>query len=438
MTKCPLQAGNAQVVITPPLGVSMAGYYHDRKADDVLDDLYARALVLSDCTTSTALVVCDLIGLRHEITSRIRAQVAQSTGIPDTNTLICCTHTHTGPVTSAWTEAGIHPDPAYLDVLARKVADAVQLAWQRRRPAALHVGRGHVEGIGSNRRLWMRDGTLRTNPPFQSPDIVRPAGPIDPELGMWMVRDADDVPLALVNTYALHPDQVGGTALCADYGGVEARLLQKFLGPDCAVLCPNGPCGDINHFDFSKPLAYNRGLHVHKRSGHALAGEAIVQLPALQPAAPGPLRAGSRTIQAALRVPTEDEVAWAEKAVAGEMHGFDAGGLAVVKAHRILKIHHSAQTAIPIEISAIAVGDSALVGLPGEIFVELGLEIKGRSPFGYTFVAELCNDAIGYVPTRKAYKEGGYEATSSPLAPGTGEQMVEAALALLRDLSPRP
>ena len=421
-------------MITPPLGHSMAGYYHDRKANDVLDDLYARALVLSDETTSATLVVCDLIGLKREMTERIRAQIAQYTGIPPTNTLICCTHTHTGPITSSWAEAGIHPDQSYLDVLACKVADAVQLASQRRQPAVLYAGRGHVQGIASNRRLWMRDGTLRTNPPTQSPDIVRPAGPIDPELGIWMVRDADGAPLAMVNTYALHPDQVSGTAFCADYGGVEARLLQQLLGQNCAVLCPNGTCGDINHLDFSKPRAYNRGLHVHIRSGHALAGEAIKQLPNLHPVAAGAVRAGSRTVQAALRVPTGDEVAWAEKAVGGEMHGFDADGLAVVKAHRVLRLRRSAQTAIPVEISAIAVGNTAFVGLPGELFVELGLAIKARSPFPTTFVAELCNDAIGYVPTRKAYDEGGYEATSSPLAPGTGEQMVEAALSLLNGL----
>jgi hypothetical protein len=413
----------------------MAGYYHDRKADDVLDDLYARALVLSDNKTSAALVVCDLIGLRREMTAQVRADIAQRTGIPAANTLICCTHTHTGPITEPWPKAGIYPDPAYLDVLAKKIADAVQLAYQRRQPATLHAGRGHVEGIAFNRRLWMRDGTLRTNPPFQSADIVRPAGPIDPELGVWMVRDLEGAPLAMVNTYALHPDQVGGTALCADYGGVESRLLQHFFGPDCTVLCPNGTCGDINHFCFSKPAAYSHGLHVHQRSGHALAGEAIKQVPNLAPVDAGVVRAGSRTIQAALRLPSDEEVAWAEKAVGGEMRGFDADGLAVVKAHRILRLHQGATSSIPVEISALAVGGTAFVGLPGEIFVDLGLAIKARSPFPHTFCGELCNDTIGYVPTRKAYDEGGYEATSSPLAPGTGEQMVEAALALLNELS---
>ena len=75
----------------------------------------------------------------------------------------------------------------------------------------------------------------------------------------------------------------------------------------------------------------------------------------------------------------------------------------------------------------------ALVGLPGEIFVELGLAIKERSPFRHTIVNELCNDSIGYVPTAKAYAEGGYEATSTPLAEGTGERLVEAALNLLQE-----
>jgi hypothetical protein len=126
-------------------------------------------------------------------------------------------------------------------------------------------------------------------------------------------------------------------------------------------------------------------------------------------------------------------VAWAQRTAGGELHGFDAHGLDIVKAHRVLRLHNSTQDHIPVQISAIAVGEVALVGLPGELFVELALDIKARSPFAYTFVSELCNDVIGYVPTRKAYDEGGYEATSTPLVPGTGEQMVEGALALLDD-----
>jgi hypothetical protein len=133
-----------------------------------------------------------------------------------------------------------------------------------------------------------------------------------------------------------------------------------------------------------------------------------------------------------LRVPTAAELAWARQAAQAELRGFDAAGLDVVRAHRMIRIHESGADRIPVEISAITVGDVAMVGLPGEIFVELGMAIKERSPFAHTYVFELCNDSIGYVPTRVAYEEGGYEATNTRLQPGTGERFVETALGLLQ------
>ena len=430
-----LLAGCAEVLITPPLGVSMAGYYHDRRADSILDDLYTKALVLSDGQTTAALVVCDLIGLTRSITDRVRRLIAQRLPVPLAQAMICCTHTHTGPILADWPEAGMYADAAYLDVLERKIADAVQLAYQRIQPVSLLAGAGRVEGIAFNRRWWMKDGSLRTNPPLQSPDLDRPAGPIDPELGILLARDARGAALALVNAYALHADEVGGTAFCADYQGVESRLLKRVLGENVAVLCPNGPCGDINHLDFSKPPEGQKGLQVAERSGSALAGEAIRRLAGLQAVPAARLRAGSRTIQGQIRAPSAEDLEWAERAVSGEMSGFDSRGLDVVRAHRMLQIRAQEVSQVPLEVCAFAVGTAAFVGLPGEIFCELGLAIKRGSPFPHTFVAELCNDKAGYVPTRSAYGEGGYEATSSRFAPGTGEQLVEAALDLLAELS---
>jgi neutral ceramidase len=431
----PLQAGSAQVVITPPLGISMAGYYHDRRANDIRDDLHAKALVLSLNATTVALVVCDLIGLERALASRARQQITERTGIPASHVLICCTHTHTGPVLADRPLAGMVTDQAYVEVLTAKIADAVQLAYQRRQAVSLYVGSGHVEGIAFNRRYWMQDGTLRTNPPFQSPDIVRPAGPVDPELGILFAQDRQSNPLAMVNTYALHADEVGGTAICADYQGVESRLLQHVLGDAPVVLCPNGTCGDINHFDVSRPADRQKGYVAAERSGRALAGEAIKQLTDLKPARPEYLRAGCRMLQVDLRLPSPDEVAWAEKVARDELHGFDRQGLDVVRAHRILRMQAMGASQLAVEISAIALGEVAFVGFPGEVFVELGLSVKRASPFPYTFPVELCNDAVGYIPTRAAYDEGGYEATSSPFPPGTGERMVETALELLHELA---
>lgn len=427
-----LRIGAAEVVITPPLGISMAGYYNDRKADDIHDDLYAHALVLDSDGKAAALVVCDLIALDRELAAESRQMIEERTGIPAAATMICCTHTHTGPLVSRKPHRILQYDPAYAEMVVHKVADSVQLAWQKRKPAVLRFGVGRAEGISGNRRWWMKDGTLRTNPRFQDPELDHPAGPIDPQVGVVVAYDADAVPLAVLVNFALHSDEVGGTALGGDYQGVENRLLKRMLGNECVVLCPNGCCGDINHFDWSKP-APQSGQWRAERSGSVLAGEVVKRLPDLQPVAGAPLTAAGATIAAELRLPDDEEVAWAEQVAGGRMSGFDAQGLDIVRAHRILGLRDDAEASRPAEVSAITIGDVAIVGLPGEIFVELGLTIKEQSPFPYTMVNELCNDSIGYVPTAKAYREGGYEATSTPLAEGTGEKLVETALSLLKE-----
>jgi hypothetical protein len=432
-----IRIGAAEAVITPPLGVSMAGYFRDRRADDVLDDLYARAVVFRAGDQAAALVVCDLIGLESEDTGAVRKEIERRTGIPAAHVMICCTHTHTGPVLTARPSLEMYPDEAYMAVLRRKLSDVVQLADQRKSPASLRAGSGHVEGIAFNRRYWMKDGTLRTNPPYKSEEIARRAGPIDPELGMLLVSDEAGRPVALVNVYALHPDEIGGTGFSADYGGVESRILKQVLDASCVVACPNGCCGDINHIDFiSGDDRFRHGVMAAERSGSTLAGEAIRQLVSLWPVEEPVLAAGSQSLQAQLRVPDDEELAWAEMMVKNEMDGgFDVHGLDIVAAHRMLAIKGLGLSEMTLEVSAITVGDVALVGLPGEIFVELGLAIKDGSPFPRTQVMELCNATPGYVPTEKAYGEGGYEATNSRFQPGTGEALVEAAVELLNRLA---
>ncbi len=347
--------------------------------------------------------------------------------------MIACTHTHTGPLTADWPENQMVADAAYLDVLGRRIADAAVLASKRLLPVSAWVAHGKVEGVAFNRRYWMNDGSLRTNPPFQSPGIAGPAGPLNPDLGLLLLRGFDGEPAALLTSYALHPDQVGGTALGADYEGVMVGLLKGALGAGCAVLCTNGCAGDINHFDMSRP-GPQYGMACAERSGRALAGEAIRRLSDLAPLEAPRLRAASRGIELPLRVPTPEEVEWARPLAGTPMTEFDQAGLDIVAADRIMELHARGETHIPAEITAITLGELALVGLPGEIFSQLGLEIKRNSPFTHTFVVELCNDSIGYLPPHNVYEEGGYEAASSPFKPGDGEMLVEAALGMLEGM----
>lgn len=431
-----LEIGKAELVITPPLGVSLAGYYYDRRANGIIDDLYARAVVLSDGVTRVAIVVCDLIGIGKQLAQRIHSSIGERSGIPAGQVMVCCTHTHTGPLTEAWKAAGLFPDEAYLDVLARRIADTVVLADQHRQPASAWVGHGRVENVAFNRRYWMKDGSIRTNPEFQDPQIVQRAGPEDEDLGLLLFRGENDRPLALVSNFAVHPDQVNGCAFSADYEGVEARLLKKVLGEDCAILCPNGCCGDLNHWDFFRPGDQQcQGPAAAARTGSAIAGEALKQLPRLHRVRAGGLQIRQHEVEVILRVPTPEEVAWAKEAGGKPMRDFDAAGLDVVRANRMLDIHASGISQISTQVMVIALGDVAMVGLPGEIFVELGLEIKRRSPFPHTLLFELCNDNIGYILTSKAYTEGGYEATSSPFQPDSGDRLVEQVTGLLHGIA---
>ena len=434
----PLQIGRAERVITPPLGVSMAGYYHDRRADDILDDLYARAIVVQSGEVRLALIVCDLIHLQRGFTRGVRAAIQARCGIPAECILICCTHTHTGPMTNPWPSAKLYPDPSYMDVLARMIVDTTQLASQRLQAAELSVGHGRVEGIAFNRRYWMEDGSVRTNPAFQDPAILRRAGPEDPDLGLLLFRGEGGDPLALVSNYAIHPDQIGGTALSADHEGAEARLLKQALGPACAVLVPNGCCGDINHFDFFSPEEIQRSSPgMAAKNGQVLAGEVLKQLPCLEPAGLFSPHSAQRVVPIDLRVPSEAEIAWAKETAQQHLGAFNAQGLDVVKAHRILEVAGMTRGQIEAEVTVFGLGDVAIVGLPGEIFVELGLEIKRASPFKHTWIFELCNDNIGYVLTAKAYEEGGYESSSCIFQPNSGARLVNAALALLEELKTR-
>jgi hypothetical protein len=106
-----------------------------------------------------------------------------------------------------------------------------------------------------------------------------------------------------------------------------------------------------------------------------------------------------------------------------------------VNAHKVVDVLSRKGAPVEAEVQVIALGDQcAIVGLPGEIFTELGMYIKSRSPYPTTMVVELTNGSIGYVPDRKAYLEGNYEPVSARCAAGSGERLADTAIKMLYDL----
>lgn len=433
-----LSIGAAQRNISPPLGTHMAGYYHVRPASAVHDDLFARAMVIDDGTTVIALVTSDLVSIREESVFNARTQVEEATDIPGGNVLICCTHTHTGPITRGDRSAGTFGSMSetYMATLEAQIAAAVTEAWETRVPGTLRIGKSNETRIAFNRRFHMRDGSVKTNPGKNNPDVIGPVGPIDPEVYVLLAESNQGDPVGVLVNYSLHADTTGGDRISADYSGWMEKHLRN-MSPEldeAVVLYANGFCGDINHVDVNDPNQL-KGFEESERIGRALAESATQALSQLEPLKGTTVRALQCIEVLPAVVPTEEDIAWAREAVAATPAGGGPGRDDLVKAHRDLALQELSKKHFDTEVQVMAVGNVVVTALPGEMFVELGLSIKEHSPFEHNLLAELANGNLGYICTEEAYPQGAYEPTSSRVLPGSGEQLVRAALALQREIA---
>jgi hypothetical protein len=442
-----VKVGVAAVDITPPLGIPMAGYYHVRGADGVLDPLFSKAMVLEADGGRAALVTLDLISVTRDITDQARAMVEAATGIPADRVMVSATHAHTGPQLAgrgaANRDLGGQQElaVAYTEGLPAKISESVAVAVQRLHPAQLSAARGRCEDLTFNRRYFMRDGTVGWNPGKKNPNIAMAAGPSDPELGvLYLERAGATDPresLATFVNFAMHPDTCGGSQISADWPGALGRVLAGYHGASHLTLVANGTCGNLNHLDCG--WAWPQGSPSEQHRIATILGAAVFQTyKNLEPlAGPLPLRSRSMTVELDLPEIPPAEIEEAKRTV--QQTRDDAGGnfMKLVRAYRALDVADRQGKPHQVEVQVIALGDDvAWVSLPGEIFVELGLSIKKRSPFQHTFLVELANESIGYIPDRRSFAEGNYEPESARCAPGSGERLVEAAVNLLQSLHP--
>jgi hypothetical protein len=440
-----LAAGVATVEITPPLKYRMSGYFYERVSTGVKDPLMAKALVLRQGDAEAALVFCDLIGMSPDVSAAARKMAEKETGIPAANIVIAATHSHTGPMyfgelrrhfhDSAVKQHGSDPleEVDYPAQLAERLVEAIRKARESARPARLKSGTAEQLGLSFNRRFHMKDGTVRFNPGVLNPDIVRPAGPIDPEVGIVLVEDAESsAPLAVLTVFALHLDTVGGTEYSADFPYYLEKTLREKLGGDVVSLFGAGTCGDVNHIDVTNSERLKTDF-----IGTTLGNTVLSALPDLKAVAEPALSARSSIVQAPIQEYTEEEIAQAAKDMF-RVGTRELSFLEQVTACKITSIAQRGVDKLPAEVQVLRLGnDTAIVALPGEVFVDLGLAIKRASPFQTTLVVELSQDAPGYIPTKKGFAEGSYETVNSIIATGGGEMMVEEAIRLLKELKPQ-
>ena len=429
------RVGRAAVEITPEVGTPMNAPQRpgvpSKTAGEAHDQLRVKAVVLEEGGKRAALVVCDLTNIPLSIIEEARRLVGEATELDPGSVMISATHSHTAPqirprfLGTADDEAR-RKAMAYIAALPARMADAVRLAEADLRPARASAALGREDSISFNRRFYMKDGSVQVNP-FKGEDskldrILRPTGPIDPEVGVVSFAAEGGEPLATLVNFAIHLDTMGGERPSADFPFMLDRLLGAVHGPEMLTVFSPGAAGNINHYDLLDPARPRRtkGPRESSRIGAILAAEALRTHPRLAPLRGSPLR----TAREVVRIDYHPEKARKLLERIGQAPRHFDGEVEVIR--------EGGRVSFDAEVQAIALGDElAWVGLPGEMFVELGLALKAASPFRYTMIHTLANGSIGYVPNLRAYPEGAYEAAATRCAPGSGERLIEAATRLL-------
>jgi neutral ceramidase len=440
-----LRLGAAELDITPPVGYRMAGYFDERLSTGVHDRLKAKALVLQQGREQIALVFCDLLGLSLKVSTNARAFASRQTGIPVAHIVISATHSHTGPLfddvrrdyfhQAAVAAQGTDPQETidYPAFLIERLVKVIVTAQKNARVAQLEAGITRQENLAFNRRYWMKDGKVVFNPGQLNPNIVRPAGPTDPDVAILLAREhGAKEPYAGVTIFAMHSDTVGGTLFSADYEYYVEQTLRRALGSNYISAFGLGTCGDLNHIDVSRQEPVT-GFEVAERLGRTLGQTVLEAVPRLTVIEHPMLTTRSKSLQAALQEASPQQIAEA-RAMLDRLADSKTDFYTRVSTVKVLDLAQRGSS-WPMEVQVIRFdADTALVCLPGEIFVELGLSIKRASPFRRTLVMSVCNDRPSYVPTLKAFQEGSYEITNSRVKPGVGEELVKTAVKMLNQL----
>ena len=448
-----VEAGFATVDITPPAGWRRAGSYTEFVSTGVHDPLQAKAMVLSQGETVVAFVGNDLCSVPRELTDRARTLASQKTGIPFAHIVITATHTHGGPEYFGPLRDCLHAralkenngtDPCepldYPALLVERWVDAIARARNARQPVNLSVTVPQVPDVAFNRRYLMKDGTTGWNPGKLNTNVFRPLGPTDPDLPFVLVREAASArPMGSLTVFAMHTAIYGGAPFSACYPGHLQTNLRRLLdAPRFISIFGEGCAGDVNHIDVNSPDPQDSETYP-PMVGAKLAEAIAAALPFARTIATNQLAMRSVTIHSPVVPVSEAEYA-AARQLMENLDRNDAPFLTIVDAWRKIFRHEYWQKhggKLPQEIQAMRLDrDTAIVTLPHEVFVELGMAIKAASPFRTTIVVSLANDLDFYIPTRRAFEEGHYEPTTCPLEPGCGQLLAQAAIKLLNDLRP--
>ena len=394
------------------------------------------------------LISIDHCGILREMATEFRKNISEVTGVAMEAIYIHATHTHTAPYLNKNSEYMLERE--YYQMVCRKMADVVRIALEDMKPARMGLGVGKAPDIAYIRRFRMKDGSIRTNPGVNNPDILAPIGEVDERVSVLRFdREGADT-LVLVN-FADHPDTVGGCKISADWPGFVRRTVEKVLDNTKCIFF-NGAQGDVNHvkvhtkegdlngmfMDFDD---VSRGYDHARFMGRVVTGGVLQIYDKVKYVNVDSIQYKQKTIQVLSNMSATEDLPEARRIDALHQEGRDeelpyTGMMLTTKvaeAARMLRLEHGPES-FEMELSGIAIGDVMMLGIPGEPFTGVGRALKDTE--GWELVIPTCNTngKQGYFPMKEAYDEGGYEAGSSNFRAGVAEQIIEEGKKLMKEL----
>lgn len=425
-----LMAGFAVEKITPPLGVTMAGYAARKGgATGVHDDLYAHVMFLKQGSQSAVVISLDLEEVPDDLVKAIREHVSADTSIPVEAILVAATHTHSGPLVGS--RLGENADPAVVEGIRKATTIAAVKAAGDLETVRIKVGSASVRDVAKNRR------SLEPSP--------------DPEVN-FIGFHVDTQLIGCVVNFPLHATVLGAEnrLYTADYPGYLRRTIQE-RHPGCCTLFLNGAAGNLNigysadasalgeRFDFR---TFENAAEVGKKLGTAVVtgldaadwvDEPIIEVRHNQ--VPLPLKS----------LPSIAELDGSIAQLTRKMNELCVAGASPTEVSEVeiatvylkclkdsmLRRGIEGQQELAMPLQAVRIGPAILLAIPGELFVELGLAVRRSRRDMHVFIVGYANGAWGYLPNRDAFDQGGYEVQTSIFDENMGEALVRGASELV-------
>ena len=446
-----LEVGYARVNINPMLGIGVHGYFVPRFAKGLLDDLEASALALSCGGSPVLLISADLCLMSVENSNQFRSAISKASGIPFENIFFTCTHTHTSPLTEPTTffEADEELINSYASFLEQRLCDLAVLALENLKPARMGFAVGHApDRIAYIRRYRMKDGSTMTCPPINDPNIDYPLGELDQRVNVLRFdRDGDDS-IVILN-YGLHADTINGERISADWPGWTRRTIEKALdGVKClCIMGAEGDVGSTNVFPSGgdmndTEISFDNEMKspgMARFVGRALAGTILQVYDKVEYVDVDCVKALKHIVTVKANVPDPADLPLAHKyrelheAGQDDLIPFDAMELTTVVAEALrMCALENGPDHFNLELAGLRIGNVALVGIPGEPFTQIGVEIKKNEGWDLILPCALTNGWEGYFPTKEAFDEGGYEARSSNYLSDVYDNIISGASELLK------